>query len=123
MICFAGDAQWLREQWQHARLLGPNALLAIDEIQKIPNWPETVKALWDAEAHRAPEERLRVVLLGSSAVQIQDGVTESLAGRFELTRLGHWRFCELQAAFGYDHLAGASPVVQGGVSQPYWGVR
>lgn len=98
----AGDAQWLREQWQHARLLGPNALLAIDEIQKIPNWPETVKALWDAEARRTPEERLRVVLLGSSAVQIQDGVTESLAGRFELTRLGHWRFCELQAAFGYD---------------------
>ena len=98
----AGNAQWLREQWQHARLLGPNALLAIDEIQKIPNWPETVKALWDAEARRVPEERLRVVLLGSSAVQIQDGVTESLAGRFELTRLGHWRFCELQAAFGYD---------------------
>ena len=98
----AGDSQWLREQWQHARLLGPKALLAIDEIQKIPNWPETVKALWDAEARRAAEERLRVVLLGSSAVQIQDGVTESLAGRFELTRLGHWRFCELQAAFGYD---------------------
>ncbi|WP_051373265.1 AAA family ATPase [Spiribacter curvatus] len=49
----AGDAQWLREQWQHARLLGPNALLAIDEVQKIPNWPETVKALWDAEARRA----------------------------------------------------------------------
>ncbi|WP_367978867.1 AAA family ATPase [Spiribacter onubensis] len=42
----AGDAQCLREQWQHARLLGSNALLAIDEIQKIPHWPETVKALW-----------------------------------------------------------------------------
>ena len=96
------DGQWLREQWQHARLLGPNTLLAIDEIQKIPNWSESVKALWDAETRRAPEERLRLVLLGSSAMQIQDGVTESLAGRFELTRLGHWRFCELQAAFGYD---------------------
>ena len=96
------DGQWLREQWQHARLLGPNALLAIDEIQKIPNWSESVKALWDAETRRAPEERLRLVLLGSSAMQIQDGVTESLAGRFELTRLGHWRFYELQAAFGYD---------------------
>jgi len=98
----AGDGQWLREQWQYARFLGPSTLLAIDEIQKIPNWPETIKALWDSEARREPEERLRLVLLGSSAVQIQDGVTESLAGRFEVTRLGHWRFCELQAAFGYD---------------------
>jgi hypothetical protein len=98
----AGDSQWLREQWQHARLLGPNALLAIDEVQKIPNWPETMKALWDAEARRAAEERLRVVLLGSSAVQIQDGVTESLAGRFELTRLGHWRFCDRWYAYLKD---------------------
>ena len=29
-------------------------------------------------------------------------MTESLAGRFELLRVHHWTFAELQAAFGYD---------------------
>ncbi len=61
------------------------------------DWPETIKALWDAQPGR-----LRVLLLGSSALQIQAGVTESLAWRFELFRVFHWTFAELQAAFGYD---------------------
>jgi hypothetical protein len=63
----------------------------------VVNWPETIKALWDAQPGR-----LRVLLLGSSALQIHAGVTESLAGRFELLRVFHWTFAELQAAFGYD---------------------
>jgi uncharacterized protein len=91
------DRNWLLAQWQQALLLGDGALLAIDEIQKVPNWPETIKALWDAQP-----ARLRVLLLGSSALQIQAGVTESLAGRFELLRVFHWTFAELQAAFDYD---------------------
>ena len=91
------DRSWLLEQWQQALLLGDGALLVVDEIQKVPNWPETIKALWDAQPYR-----LRVLLLGSSALQIQAGVTESLAGRFELLRAHHWTFAELQAAFGYD---------------------
>jgi predicted AAA+ superfamily ATPase len=45
---------------------------------------------------------LWVVLLGSSHLQIQSGLTESLAGRFELTRIFHWMFAELRDAFGYD---------------------
>lgn len=91
------DRSWLLEQWQQALLLGEGALLVVDEIQKVANWPETIKALWDARPGR-----LRVLLLGSSALQIQAGVTESLAGRFELLRVYHWTFAELQAAFGYD---------------------
>ncbi len=91
------DRNWLLAQWQQALLLGDGALLVIDEVQKVANWPETVKALWDARPGR-----LRVLLLGSSALQIQDGVTESLAGRFELLRVHHWTFAELHAAFGYD---------------------
>lgn len=91
------DRSWLLQQWQQALLLGDGALLVVDEIQKIPNWPETIKALWDAQPGR-----LRVLLLGSSALQLQSGVTESLAGRFELLRVYHWGFAELQAAFGYD---------------------
>lgn len=92
----AGDRSWLLGQWQQALAKGDGALLVIDEIQKIPNWPETVKALWDARPHP-----LRVVLLGSSAWHIQAGATESLAGRYELIRVHHWTFAELQAAFDY----------------------
>ena len=91
------DRSWLLEQWQQALLLGDGALLVVDEIQKVPNWPETMKALWDARPGR-----LRVLLLGSSALAIQAGVTESLAGRFELLRVHHWTFAELHAAFGYN---------------------
>lgn len=91
------DRSWLLEQWQQALLLGEGALLVVDEIQKVVNWPETIKALWDAQPGR-----LRVLLLGSSALQIQSGITESLAGRFELLRVHHWTFAELHAAFGYD---------------------
>ena len=87
----------LLEQWQKALLAGDGALLVVDEIQKIPNWSESIKSLWDAQPGR-----LRVVLLGSGSLQIQSGLTESLAGRFELTRIFHWTFTELKEAFGYD---------------------
>jgi predicted AAA+ superfamily ATPase len=43
-----------------------------------------------------------VLLLGSSSLQLQSGLTESLAGRFELTRVYHWTFAEMHAAFGYS---------------------
>ena len=91
------DRTWLLEQWQKALLLGDGTLLVIDEIQKIPNWSEILKSLWDKHPRR-----LRVVVLGSSSLQIQSGLTESLAGRFELTRIYHWTFTELKNAFGYD---------------------
>lgn len=91
------DRTWLLEQWQKAQLLGDGTLLVIDEIQKIPNWSETLKSLWD----RNPR-MLRVVVLGSSSLQIQTGLTESLAGRFEMTRIYHWTYAELKDAFAYD---------------------
>jgi predicted AAA+ superfamily ATPase len=91
------DRTWLLEQWQKAQLQGDGTLLVIDEIQKIPNWSETLKSLWDRQPGR-----LRVVVLGSSSLQLQTGLTESLAGRFELTRIFHWTYSELQQAFGYD---------------------
>ena len=91
------DRTWLLEQWQKGQLLGDGALLIIDEIQKVPNWSETLKALWDKFPFK-----LRVVVLGSSSLKIQSGLTESLAGRFELTRVYHWTYTELQQAFSYD---------------------
>jgi predicted AAA+ superfamily ATPase len=69
----------------------------VDEIQKIPNWAEAIKAFWDARPGQ-----IRVLLLGSSSLQLQSGLTESLAGRFELTRVYHWTFAEMHAAFGHS---------------------
>jgi hypothetical protein len=110
---------WIAEQWDAARLeTGKRgALLVLDEIQKIPGWSETVKRLWDEDtrARRA----LKVVLLGSAPPLIQRGLTESLAGRFEVLRLPHWSFAEMRGAFGfsldqylyYGGYPGAAPLI------------
>ncbi|SIT68444.1 hypothetical protein SAMN05216526_0852 [Ectothiorhodosinus mongolicus] len=95
------DRSWLIEQWQEAKLKGDGTLLVIDEIQKVPNWSETIKALWDQQAH-SNSGALKVLLLDSSALDINTGLTESLAGRFERIVAHHWTYAELQAAFGYD---------------------
>jgi uncharacterized protein len=76
------------------------AVLALDEIQKIPGWSETVKRLWDEDT--ATGSALRVVLLGSAPLLVQQGLTESLAGRFEVIHLPHWSFAEMHEAFGFD---------------------
>lgn len=94
---------WLIEQWTQARAYaaslpdGEHCVLAIDEIQKIPQWSETVKGLWDAD--RATGLNMHVVLLGSSPWLMQKGLTESLAGRYELIHLSHWSYTEMQEAF------------------------
>ncbi len=97
--------EWVAQQWEAARLeakqAGPvGVVLALDEIQKIPDWSETVKRLWDEDTRR--ELPLRVVLLGSAPLLIARGMTESLAGRFELLHLPHWSFPEMRDAFGFD---------------------
>lgn len=95
---------WIAAQWDTARLAAREAgrrgaVLALDEIQKIPDWSETVKRLWDEDtAERLP---LRVVILGSAPLLIQRGLTESLAGRFELVPVGHWTLAEMREAFGF----------------------
>lgn len=93
------DGAWLAGQWERARLMEPRAVLAIDEIQKIAGWSETVKRLWDEDTRaRRP---LRVVLLGSAPLLMQQGLTESLAGRFKVLHLPHWSLAEMRGAFGF----------------------
>ena len=98
------DVRWLVRQWERARIAADNSeggfVLALDEIQKIPNWSEAVKGLWDAD--RARGRRLHVILLGSSPLLVQRGMSESLAGRYETIRLTHWSFAEMSGAFGFD---------------------
>lgn len=86
---FAPTGSWIEEKWQDAVLKSPNCLLAIDEIQKIPNWSSTVKKLWDQQK-RTQASQIQLVLLGSSSLHIHEGLKESLAGRFQLIRAHHW---------------------------------
>ena len=99
-----GDRTWLEQQWDIARLKATEgksgALLVLDEIQKITDWPNVVKLLWDADTHSGAA--LKVVLLGSAPLLIQSGLTESLAGRFEVIAVPHWSFAEMREAFGYN---------------------
>jgi uncharacterized protein len=96
---------WIEQQWEAARLEARDAgkrgaVLVLDEIQKIPNWSETVKRLWDEDTHtKAP---LKIVVLGSAPLLISRGLTESLAGRFEQLHLPHWSFSEMRLAFGWN---------------------
>lgn len=89
----APGREWLIEQWQKAKELGDGTLLIIDEIPKVTNWSETIKNLWDKQKLKE-EKRIQLLLLGSSSLSIQRGLTESLAGRFELIRTYHWDFLE-----------------------------
>ncbi|MHB8809119.1 MAG: ATP-binding protein [Desulfobulbaceae bacterium] len=99
-------AEWLVRQWVQARTKaklqakGEYHVLAIDEIQKVPRWPEVVKGLWDAD--RAENLPLHIILLGSSPWLMQKGLTESLAGRYEPIRMAHWSYVEMQAAFDFS---------------------
>jgi predicted AAA+ superfamily ATPase len=111
------DTAWLVETWREAtqaslswamarnakngtRTPHPYFALVIDEIQKVPGWSETIKGLWDASVTaRAP---LHLVLLGSSPLLMQRGLTESLAGRHEIIPMRHWTFTEMSDAFGLD---------------------
>lgn len=97
------DTDWLVRHWEQARLNAERAgrfVLVFDEIQKIPQWSETVKGLWDAD--RARNCPLHLVILGSAPLLMQSGLNESLAGRFEPIRVTHWSFHEMSSAFGFD---------------------
>lgn len=101
----AGNVQWLEQVWEAARvkmkMLGAGELiLVVDEIQKVHGWSETVKRLWDEDSRANTE--LKVILLGSSRLLLQSGLTESLAGRFEILYMGHWSLSEMQKAFGWN---------------------
>jgi predicted AAA+ superfamily ATPase len=73
--------------------------LILDEAQKVAGWADTVKALWDQDT--VAGRSLKVVLLGSSPLLVQQGLAESLAGRFELLRVPHWSYTEMTEAFGW----------------------
>ena len=95
---------WIESQWDICRLKtedgSRSAILIIDEVQKLPDWSESVKFLWDEDTQK--NIPLKVILLGSSPLLLQKGLTESLAGRFELIPVTHWSFSEMHSCFGFS---------------------
>lgn len=97
------DLLWIEQQWEQARLQLKSKgkiLLILDEVQKLASWSEKVKALWDEDRRTGTD--VRVIILGSSPLLIQRGLTESLAGRFEFTPITHWSYKEIHEAFGWS---------------------
>lgn len=100
----AGSTEWLVRHWRAARaeaeLTRRGFVLVLDEIQKLPDWSETVKGLWDAD--RARGCPLRIVLLGSAPLLLQSGLNESLMGRFLPLPVTHWTYEEMSQGFGFS---------------------
>lgn len=97
------NREWIEIQWAKARALADQhqtkVVLAIDEIQKIEDWSSIVKYYWDED--RQLQRPIHLVLLGSSRLLLQDGLNESLAGRFELMIMSHWSYAEMRELCGW----------------------
>jgi len=128
-VCASADGPlleerlWIEQQWDQARLEARSApsagaLLVLDEVQKVSGWSEVIKRLWDEDT--AAGVSLKVLLLGSSPFLMERGLTESLAGRFEVIRAPHWSFSEMENAFGwkldqfiyFGGYPGAAPLIE-----------
>ena len=96
--------EWIETQWRRAEVAasrsGGAVLLVLDEVQKVRGWSESLKIKWDAAIRTSQD--IRLLVLGSSALLIQAGLSESLTGRFFLHRCNHWTFQECVDAFGWD---------------------
>lgn len=100
----ATNSAWISDCWSAVRSLKENkgwndVILVIDEIQKIANWSEVVKKEWDKDTFH--DCNIKVLLLGSSRVLLEKGLSESLAGRFEEIRMSHWSYLEMKDCFGF----------------------
>jgi len=97
------SVEWITRYWYEARDKaqgGKRVILVLDEIQKIKEWSTEVKRLWDEDTFERRD--ICVVLLGSSSLTLQKGLSESLQGRFETIWFMHWSYTECKEAFGFS---------------------
>lgn len=123
----ANSPVWIQQQWNIARFSVQEhktpALFILDEVQKIMDWSGVVKQLWDEDT--AAKLPLKVIILGSAPLLIQRGLSESLAGRFEMIPITHWSYNEMQQAFDWSWrqyvyfggYPGAAPLIE---DEPRW---
>ena len=93
-----GSSAWLEQLWVSAvehRLSG-KTILVVDEVQKIPNWSQTIDSLWQKEILKSTP--LTVVLIDSTVFRMP----ENLLSYCSFLTMGHWSFAEMKKAFGYD---------------------
>ena len=100
----AGNSAWISNCWTAVRSYQSakgleSIILVVDEIQKIANWSEVVKKEWDDDTFH--DRNIKVLLLGSSRVLLEKGLSESLGGRFEEIRMTHWSYPEMRDCFGF----------------------
>lgn len=93
---FNSSTNWILEIWSKAR--SEKKILVIDEIQKCENWSAVIKKFWDEDKRN--KKNFPCILLGSSSLEIQKGLTESLTGRFQLHKAFHWNHEESRKAYG-----------------------
>lgn len=103
----AVNNSWIETRWENLRLKIKSSditecILIFDEIHKIPNWSESVKKQWDKDTFE--ETNIKLILLGSSQMLLQKGISESLMGRFEVIPMEQWDFKEMHEAFGFSEL-------------------
>jgi predicted AAA+ superfamily ATPase len=75
-------------------------ILVFDEIQKLENWSQLIKSVWDQKKRQ--KQMVHIVLLGSSSLELTLGLNESLAGRFETIPVHHWSAQESRLAYKLD---------------------
>lgn len=91
------SVSWLNEKVQDS-FSQNKKILVLDEIQKIPNWSEVIKIAWDKK--KRENRSLQFVILGSSALDLSIGLSDSLAGRYEVIYAHHWCYQESKEAYG-----------------------
>ena len=76
-------SDWIAQQWDAGRLearVPDGAILALDEIQKIPGWSETIKRLWDEDTYA--RRNLKVVILPLAAILARYSPTQKCSASF-----------------------------------------
>jgi len=87
------EFSWILNEWQKA-CDKKVTYFVVDEIQKISNWSEIIKKIWDEKVRSSKYKKIKFILLGSSSLHIQKGLTESLTGRYQIINVHNWNFLE-----------------------------